>query len=106
MNASIIHIHQLNALARINDDEGTTEWEQHRKSKLNVHKHKQTTQSTKNTALNSGNINSQVIKPGNASYAIITLVLDTTPEDGMKNMPKPVAKQNVLRLETISRELL
>ena len=79
MNASIIHIHQLNALARINDDKGTKEWEQHRKSKLNVHKHKQTTQSTKNAAFNSGNINSQVIKPGNASYAIITLVFRYNP---------------------------
>jgi hypothetical protein len=93
-------------VARINDDKGTKEWEQHKKSKLNVHKHKQTTESTKNTALNSGNINSQEVKPGNATYAIIKLVADTTPEGGMTNMPKHVGKQNILRLKTICSELL
>ena len=45
------------------------------------------------------NIKIQIIRPKNAAYVIIKLVLSTTPEDGMTGMPKHVGKQNILKLK-------
>jgi hypothetical protein len=39
------------------------------------------------------------MKPENAAYVIIKLVLSTTPEDGMTGMLKHVGKQNILQLK-------
>jgi hypothetical protein len=42
---------------------------------------------------------SQIVKPENAAYVILKLVLSMTPAYGMTGMPKHVGKQNVLKLK-------